>query len=111
MKTEIRDRKTPHAVTANLYGGQSTDMVWAWCFENGEVNDRLVKKYIPMSRVYVAPNTQDVPDDKFRKIDLRKVHVDVWNEKVKNFDRHGKFMVNYELREHSDRSNLNNFLE
>lgn len=110
MQTSIRDRKTPHAVTTNLYGGKSTDMVWAWCFKSNDSEGQLIKRHIPMTNVYVNENTQDIPDDKFRKADLRKFHVDVWNQKAKNFEKHGKFMTNYELREYFSRADLNNFL-
>ena len=110
MKTSIRDRKTPHAVTANLYGGKSTDMVWAWCFKDGDAEGTLIKKHIPMTNVYVNPNTQDIPDDKFRKVDLRKYHVDVWNQKAKNFEKYNKFMTNYELKEYFSRADLNKFM-
>lgn len=111
MKTKIRDRKTPHAVTANLYGGKSTDMVWAWCFENDDPDGRIIKKYVPMTNAYVNENTQELPDDKFRKADIRKFHVDVWNQKAYNHRTHGKFMTNFELSEYQNRSDLGKFLE
>ena len=102
METTIRDRKTPHAITSNLYGGKSTDMVWAWCFKDNDSDQKLIKKYIPISNVYVNENTQDTPDDQFRKADLRKFHVDVWNEKAKNysffFDRLDKIIEENEPR-------------
>lgn len=111
MKTKIKNRKTPHAISANLFGGKSTDTIWAWAFETGDVNDRLIKKYIPKSNVYVAPYTQDLPDNQFKKVNLRNWHVDVWNEKCKNLDVYGKFMVNYQIRELLERSDLRHFLE
>ena len=111
METKIRDRKTPHAIACNLYGGKSTDMVWAWCFKDGNPEEKLIKKYIPISNVYVNENTQHIPDDKFRKADLRKFHVDVWNQKAKNFDKHNKFMTNYELSDYFSRASLTDFLE
>jgi len=110
MNTEIRDRKTPHAITSNIYGGKSTDTTWAWCFANGDPDAKIIRKHIPKAHVYVAPNTQDIPDDQFRKVDLRAWHVDVWNQKVKNRDSFGKFMTNYEIREFLSKSNLSAFL-
>jgi len=110
MKTVIRDRKTPHSVTSNLWGGLSTDLIWAWCFEHDDVNDPLVKKYIPKSQVYVKSYKQDIEDNCFREKDLRRYHVDVWNEKTKNLERCGKFLVNYEIEDLFDRNTLECFM-
>ena len=111
MNTEIKHRKTPHSVTSNIFGGKSTDTIWAWAFENGKIDDRPVKKHIPKAQAYVASDNQDLPDNQFKQTDMRPYHVDVWNEKAKNFARYGKFMVNYELREWMERGSLSNFLE
>ena len=98
MKTVITSRKTPHSVVNTLYG-LGVDQVYAWCFENGNPEDKLVKKLIPKSHCYVAENTQDIPDYAFRPEDLRKYHVDVWNQKCKNHKKSGKFLTDYELNE------------
>ena len=91
MMTVIRDRKTPHAVTANIYGGLSTDTVWADCFKDNDEDGPCVKKHIPKSQVYVAANTQGLEDYKFTSKDLRPTHTTVWNQKAKNYKKYGKF--------------------
>lgn len=100
MKTEITYRKTPHATVNTVFGTVGTDMVYAWCFENNNIEDKLVKKLTPKSQCYVKANLQDLPDYMFKDGDIRKYHVDVWNEKAKNYDRYNKFLTNYELRMH-----------
>lgn len=97
MKTEITYRKTPHAIVNTVFGTAGVDMVYAWCFENNNIEDKLVKKLIPKSQCYVNANLQDQPDYMFKDSDMRKYHVDVWNEKAKNYDRYNKFLTNYEL--------------
>ena len=111
MMTVIRDRKTPHAVTANIYGGLSTDTVWADCFKDNDEDGPCVKKHIPKSQVYVAANTQGLEDYKFTSKDLRPTHTTVWNQKAKNYKKYGKFMTNYQLAEYNDRASLANFVE
>lgn len=104
MNTVITYRKTPHATVNTIYGTIGTDMVNAWCFENGDINDKLVKKWIPKSQCYVKAGLQDLPDYAFTSSDVRKCHVDVWNEKSKNHKRYGKFLTNYEIKK--DRLNF-----
>ena len=100
MNTVITNRKTPHAVVNTVFGTTGTDMVYAWCFENGNTEDKLVKKLIPKSQCYVAANLQDLPDYMFKEGDIRKYHVDVWNQKAKNHKNTGKFLTDYELNEY-----------
>lgn len=97
MNTVITYRKTPHATVNTIFGTIGTDMVNAWCFENGHINDRIIKKWIPKSHCYVNAGLQNLPDYAFKSSDLRKYHVDVWNQKAKNYREHGKFATNYEL--------------
>jgi hypothetical protein len=106
MHTVITYRKTPHATVNTIYGTTGTDMVNAWCFENGNIDDKLVKKWIPKSQCYVKENLQDLPDYAFTSSDIRKFHVDVWNEKAKNYKRYGKFRTNYQLRLIQEQSTL-----
>jgi len=116
MKTVITYRKTPHATVNTVFGTISTDLVNAWVFENGDIHDKLVKKWIPKSQCYVEANLQDLPDYLFRDYDIRKYHVDVWNEKAKNYRRYGKFLTNYQLNrfvieEHEKIKAAENFLQ
>ena len=99
MNTELTYKKTPHAVCNTIYGTTGVDLVHAWCFENDNIHDRLVKKWIPKSQCYVRAGLQDLPDYLFKDGDLRKFHVDVWNEKSKNHKKCGKFLTNFELIE------------
>lgn len=100
MKTTITNRKTPHAVLNTVHCTQGTNMVYAWCFEFGDVNDRLVKKLIPITHVYVKADKQDLGDDSFKQADVRKVHVDVWAEQRRNHRAVGKWMTNRQLADH-----------
>jgi hypothetical protein len=97
MNTDITCKKTPHAIVYTIHGTTGIDMVHAWVFENGDINDKPVKKWISKLKCYVGANLQDLPDYLFRDHDIRKYHVDVWNEKAKNYRRYGKFLTNYEL--------------
>jgi hypothetical protein len=81
-------------------------MVYAWCFESGDVEDKIIKKWIPKSQCYVKSGLQDLPDYAFTCSDIRKFHVDVWNEKAKNYKRYGKFRTNYQLRLIQEQSTL-----
>jgi len=111
MNTVITCRKTPHATVNTIYGTIGTDMVNAWCFENGNIDDKLVKKWIPKSQCYVKEGLQDLPDYAFTSSDVRKFHVDVWNEKSKNYRRHGKFLTNHQLKTDQEKSTLENLFE
>ena len=102
MNTEISYKKTPHAVCNTVYGTIGIDLVHAWCFENGDRDDRLVKKWISKAQCYVNAGLQELPDHLFKQADIRKYHVDVWNEKSKNHTKYGKFMTNFELKKFFD---------
>jgi hypothetical protein len=108
MNTVITYRKTPHATVNTIYGTVGTDLVHAWCFENGNKEDKIIKKWISKSQCYVKAGLQDLQDYAFTSSDIRKYHVDVWNEKAKNYKRHGKFSTNYELKQNSENSTLEN---
>lgn len=111
LHTEHSGRKTPHAVTDNLYGGKSIDTVWAWCFENDNPDGRLVRKHISKSNCYVAENNQDLEDYKFKDSDIRKWHTAVWNQKSMNLEKHGFFKTNYEIkRMQEDNATVLNFI-
>ena len=99
MNTELIYKKTPHAVCNTIYGTTGVDLVHAWCFENGNIDDRLVKRWIPKAQCYVKAGLQDLPDYLFKDSDVRKCHVDVWNEKSKNHKKYGKFLTNFELQQ------------
>lgn len=99
MQTIITNRKTPHAVINTVYGS-GIDLVYAWCFENDNPEDKLIQKWIPKTHCYVRENLQDLPDYMFRSEDVRKFHVDVWNEKCKNHKNNGKFLTNYEYNQY-----------
>lgn len=109
--TDHSGRKTPHAITDNLFGGKSVDMVWAWCFEHNDPDGKLIKKYIPKSKCYVKPNTQEIPDDEFKATNLRKWHTAVWNQKSANYKKFGFFKSNYEIKELLSRASFETFLE
>lgn len=88
-------RKTA-ITTANIYGGQSVDMKLVWCFEFGNDNDKLVKRYVPKVEVYAVPNAKyngNIPSKA-----LRNIHKDVFIAKEKNLKRYGKFATNHELK-------------
>ena len=99
MKTVITSRKTPHAAKTDLFGDKFVMQVWAWCFENGNLSDRLIRKRIPICRCYVKSGRQHIPDNELTLDDVRPYHVDVWNAKSKNLKKHGFFKVDYELDE------------
>ena len=106
MNTDLTYKKTPHAVCNTIHGTIGVDLVHAWCFEHGDVNDRLLKKWIPKAQCYVKAGLQDLPDYLFKNSDIRKHHVDVWNEKAKNYKRCGKFKTNYEIKEYIEEKQL-----
>lgn len=99
MNTEITHKKTPHAVCNTIHGTKGTDLIHAWCFENDDINDRPVKKWISMALCYVKAGLQDLPDYLFKEAYIRKYHVDVWNQKAKNYSQYGKFLTNFELQQ------------
>jgi len=107
MNTVITCKKTPHAVCNTLSGTTGVDLVHAWCFENDDINDRLVKKWISKAQCYVNSGLQDLPDYLFREADIRKFHIDVWNEKSKNYRRYKKFLTNFELQEFFEEDKAN----
>ena len=111
MHTEHNGRKTPHAKTANLFGGVSVDTKWVWDFEDDNINSRCIKKHIAKSNVYVEPNRQDLPDDKFKEEDMRNYSTRVWNQKASNLKKFGYFKTNYEIqRMQEDNATLLNFI-
>ena len=112
MKTKIKNRKTPHAVTNTLYGTVGVEYHLAWCFMIEEDQDGpLVKKYIPWTNSYCKPKTQDIPDHCFSVREMRKYHVDVWNQKCKNYEKHGIFVTNFEYNQTFGGNNLMPFFE
>jgi hypothetical protein len=100
MNTEITYKKTPHAVCNTIYGTTGVDVIHAWCFENDDINDRLVKKWISKAQCYVQSGLQELPDYLFKEAYIRKYHVDVWNQKAKNYRIYNKFLTNYELQKY-----------
>ena len=98
MKTVITYRKTPHAKVNTIFGTIGTDLVNAWCFEHNNIEDKLVKRWISKAQCYVKANNQDLPDYLFTSNDIRKYHIDVWNQKALNYKKYGKFLTNYELK-------------
>jgi hypothetical protein len=97
MNTTITFRKTPHAVKTDLWGDKFIMTVEAWCFENGNVDDKLVMRQIPICQCFVKPGRQDIPDYELTLNDVRPYHVDVWSAKAKNQKKTGFFMTDYEL--------------
>lgn len=107
MKTEITRKKTPHAICNTINGTTGTYFVNAWCFENDDINDRPVKKWISIALCYVNAGLQDLPDYLFKEANIRKYHIDVWNQKAKNHSQYEKFLTNFELQQFYEEQEAN----
>ena len=99
--TKIINRKTPHAKIHTIEG-KGTNKKLVWDFEFGNVNDRLVKKLIPITRCYVKSGNQDVPDYVVTSADMRNCSTRVWNAMSKNWKKFRKFKTNYQIKQEQE---------
>ena len=90
-------KKTPKAITPNLFGGFSVDKVWVWDFKDDNKNGPLVKKHLPVIHCYVKDNLQEMPEDNLAHKHIRKISINVYNQCAANLKKHGKFATNYKL--------------
>ncbi len=102
MKTEFESRKTAQVakVVKTVFGEQERyvrgKIVWDFEIE-GDINSKIVKKWVPLSKIYVKSGVQNKPDINIRNQDMRNCSVDVHNAKASNNDKGLGWRTNWEI--------------
>lgn len=111
MKTQFESRKTAQvAKTVKTVFGEKERYVRGkvvWDFEiEGDINSKIVKKWVPLSKIYVECGLQDKPDIHIRKQDMRSYSVDVHNAKCMNNRKGLGWRTNWEILQDEARAKL-----